>query len=95
LYIGLIFVYGVFTYNSYRLNMATKPLRTAGKKKAPAAIETTSSIDDKVKAFLEAGGEIEQVKSGVSGQANMPPPKPKPSEAKPSETKPSESKDSS
>jgi hypothetical protein len=84
LYIGVIFVYGVPPYNSYRINMATKPLRTAGKKKAPAAMETTSSIDDKVKAFLEAGGEIEQVRSGVSGQANMPPPKPKP---KPTETK--------
>jgi hypothetical protein len=84
LYIGVIFVYGVPPYHSYRINMATKPLRTAGKKKAPAAMETTSSIDDKVKAFLEAGGEIEQVRSGVSGQANMPPPKPKP---KPTETK--------
>ena len=75
-------MYGVPPYNSYRINMATKPLRTAGKKKAPAAMETTSSIDDKVKAFLEAGGKIEQVRSGVSGQANMPPPKPKPSESK-------------
>ena len=67
--------------------MATKPLRAPGKKKPPAAMETTSSIEDKIKAFLEAGGEIEHVRSGVSGQANMPPPKPKPSESKPSEPK--------
>ena len=57
--------------------MATKPLKTAGKKKQPAAVETSSSLNEKVKAFLAAGGEIEQVKSGISGQANMPPPKSK------------------
>jgi hypothetical protein len=57
--------------------MANKPLKTVGKKKQPAAVETSSSLDEKVKAFLAAGGEIEQVKSGISGQANMPPPKPK------------------
>ena len=62
--------------------MATKPLRAAGKKKQPAAVETSSSIEDKIKAFLEAGGEIEQVRSGVSGQPSMAPPKPKPSESK-------------
>jgi hypothetical protein len=62
--------------------MATKPLRTVGKKKQPAAVETSSSIEDKIKAFLEAGGEIEQVKSGISGQPSMAPAKPKPSESK-------------
>jgi hypothetical protein len=62
--------------------MATKPLRTVGKKKQAAAVVTSSSIEDKIKAFLEAGGEIEQVKSGVSGQPGMAVPKPKPSESK-------------
>ncbi len=62
--------------------MATKPLKTVGKKKQPAAAQTSSSIEDKIKAFLEAGGEIEQVRSGVSGQPSMAPPKPKPSESK-------------
>ncbi len=70
--------------------MATKPLKTVGKKKQPAAVETSSSIEDKVKAFLEAGGEIEQVRSGISGQPSMAPPKPKPAETKPAETKDSE-----
>jgi len=73
--------------------MAAKPLRTVGKKKQPAAVETSSSIEDKVKAFLEAGGEIERVRSGVSGQPSMAAPKPKPSEPKPSDSKPAESKD--
>ena len=72
--------------------MATKPLRAAGKKKQPPAVQTSSSIEDKMKAFLEAGGEIEQVKSGVSGQPSMAPPKPKPSEPKPSEPQPEEPK---
>lgn len=62
--------------------MATKPLRAAGKKKQPAAVETSSSLEDKIKSFLEAGGEIEEVKSGVSGQPNMASPKPKPSESR-------------
>jgi hypothetical protein len=84
-------VYGVRSYNSYRSIMATKPLKTVGKKKQPAAVETSSSIDDKIKAFLEAGGEIEQVRSGISGQPSMAPPKPKPAETKPDETKPAES----
>lgn len=57
--------------------MAKKPLRTAGKKKQPAAVETSSSLDDKVQAFLAAGGQIEQIESGVSGQQNVPARKPK------------------
>jgi hypothetical protein len=71
--------------------MATKPLKTVGKKKQPAAVETSSSIDDKIKAFLEAGGEIEQVRSGISGQPSMAPPKPKAPEPKPAESEPAES----
>ena len=50
--------------------MATK-LRAPAKKKQPAATETSKSIDDQIKSFLESGGAIEQVKSGVSGQESM------------------------
>lgn len=75
--------------------MATKkPLKTVGKKKQPAAVETSSSIEDKINAFLKAGGEIEQVRSGISGQPSMAPPKPKPAETKPEEPKTAEPKDS-
>ncbi len=70
-------------YNSYRFNMATKPLKRVGKKKQPAGSETSESIQDKVNAFLAAGGEIEQVQRGVSGQSIAPSQKPKP---KPAET---------
>lgn len=63
--------------------MATKPLRTSGKKKQPAAVETSVSIEDQVQAFLKAGGQIEKISSGVSGQSNMPTQKPKVEEAKP------------
>lgn len=74
--------YSVLSYDSCRQKMTTKkPLRTAGKKKQPPAVETSSSLESKVKAFLEAGGEIEQIKSGVSGQPSMGSPK---SKAKPS-----------
>ncbi|MCR8921352.1 hypothetical protein NO559_01125 [Dasania sp. GY-MA-18] len=68
--------------------MATKPLKTVGKKKQPAAVETSESIEDKVQAFLKAGGTIEQVGSGVSGQQSMAPPKPKPKPAEPTEPTP-------
>lgn len=50
--------------------MTTK-LRAPAKKKQPAATETSSSIDDQIKSFLEGGGAIEQIKSGVSGQESM------------------------
>lgn len=75
-------MYGVLSYNIYRFIMAAKPLRTAGKKKQPAAVETSSSIDDKVKAFLEAGGQIEKIESGVSGQQSMAAKKAKSAESK-------------
>ena len=65
--------------------MAKKPLTTVGKKKQPAAVETSSSLDDKVKAFLKGGGKIEQIESGVSGQPSMAPPKPKPTQPKDSD----------
>jgi hypothetical protein len=75
--------------------MATKkPLKTVGKKKQPAAVETSSSIEDKINAFLKAGGAIEQVKSGISGQPSMAPPKPKPAETESAEPETAESKDS-
>ncbi|MFN2329776.1 MAG: hypothetical protein ABR612_12745 [Chromatocurvus sp.] len=62
--------------------MSTKNLRTPGKKKQPAAVETSASLQDKVGVFLAAGGKIEQIKSGVSGQAGMGSPKPKTSASK-------------
>jgi len=65
--------------------MATKPLKTVGRKKPPSAVETSRSIEIKVNAFLEAGGKIEQIKSGVSGQQSMARPKLKSSETTPTE----------
>ncbi|MFK7829831.1 MAG: hypothetical protein AB8B57_08645 [Congregibacter sp.] len=53
--------------------MTSKPLRTPGKKKQPAAVETSTSLENKVQAFLKAGGQIEQIKSGISGQVNKKP----------------------
>jgi hypothetical protein len=60
------------TITTKDLTMATKPLRAAGKKKQPAAVETSSSIENQVQAFLKSGGKIEKINSGVSGQSNMP-----------------------
>jgi hypothetical protein len=48
--------------------MAAKPERAVAKKKQPAAVETSQSIEAQTAAFLAAGGEIERIDSGVSGQ---------------------------
>tara|TARA_R110001592_G_scaffold66617_2_gene204589 strand:+ start:31795 stop:31986 length:192 start_codon:yes stop_codon:yes gene_type:complete len=54
--------------------MATKT-RAAAKKKQPAATQTSKAIDEQVKAFLASGGAIEEIKTGVTGQQNMPGPR--------------------
>jgi hypothetical protein len=48
-----------------------KVKRAAAKKKQPAAVETSLSIEEQTAAFLKSGGNIEQVASGVSGQPSM------------------------
>jgi len=55
--------------------MAGKPKTAAAKKKQPAAVETSLSIEEQTLAFLKSGGEIEQINSGVSGQQSMAGPK--------------------
>jgi len=56
--------------------MAIKAKTVATKKKQPGGSETSLSIEEKTKAFLESGGEIQQIRSGVSGQQSMTAPKP-------------------
>ncbi len=55
--------------------MAGKPKTAAAKKKQPDASETSLSIEEQTAAFLKAGGAIEQIESGVSGQQSMAGPK--------------------
>ncbi|WP_346839203.1 hypothetical protein [Microbulbifer sp. SAOS-129_SWC] len=52
-----------------------KKASTASKRKQPVSLETRESIDEQVQAFLAAGGEIQQVPKGVSGQTNTSGPK--------------------
>ncbi len=54
--------------------MAKKLTRTA-KKKEPDAVETSLSIEQQTAAFLAAGGQVEQVNTGVSGQVGIAGPK--------------------
>lgn len=56
--------------------MAIKPKTVASKKKQPAGSETSLSIEEKTRAFLESGGEVQQIRTGVSGQQSMAAPKP-------------------
>lgn len=51
--------------------MVTKPKTAPSKKKPPAAKPTSQSIKEETEAFLKAGGKIQHIKSGVSGQENM------------------------
>lgn len=55
--------------------MAAKPKRAAAKKKQPDASETSLSIEEQTAAFLKAGGAIEKIQSGISGQQSMAGPK--------------------
>ena len=50
----------------------TAPLRASASKKKPAAEKISSeTIAEQTAAFLKSGGEIGQIKSGVSGQTNL------------------------
>jgi len=55
-----------------RANRMTAPAKKkVGKKKPPTALETSESIAAQTAAFLDAGGQVEQVKRGISGQEPM------------------------
>ncbi len=43
--------------------------RAPAKKKQPVVAETSTSIESQTKAFLEQGGVIDKIASGVSGQS--------------------------
>ncbi len=47
----------------------------AAKKKQPAAVSTSQSIEEQTQAFLRAGGKIQHVESGVSGKPSLAGPK--------------------
>ena len=49
--------------------MATR--QSGSKKKQPAASETSQSIAEQTEAFLRAGGQIQEINSGVSGQESL------------------------
>lgn len=55
--------------------MAKKASSSASKRKQPTAVETRETIEEQVQAFLAAGGEIQQVPKGVSGQTSTSGPK--------------------
>ncbi len=48
--------------------MADKPIRKTPQKKSAAASETSESIAEQTRRFLQAGNSIEKIASGVSGQ---------------------------
>jgi hypothetical protein len=51
--------------------MARKPTRAPAKRKQPAAVETSLSIEEQTKAFLKSGNKIDVIQSGISGQPSM------------------------
>ncbi len=46
-------------------------MSSKSKNKAPAATETSASIEEQTKAFLASGGKIQEIDTGVSGQQNV------------------------
>ena len=53
------------------LAMTRKPTRAAAKKKQPAAVETSESIEEQTRLFLASGNRIQVIDNGVSGQPSM------------------------
>ncbi|TLX53658.1 hypothetical protein DN824_20220 [Stutzerimonas nosocomialis] len=51
--------------------MASKATSPAKRKPEPAT-ETSSSLAEQMAAFLKAGGEIQKIPNGVSGQTQSP-----------------------
>jgi hypothetical protein len=47
--------------------------KRSGSKKAEAAVDSSKSIETLTAAFLKAGGQVEVIPSGVSGQQSMAP----------------------
>ncbi|MCH9692514.1 MAG: hypothetical protein K0U59_10735 [Gammaproteobacteria bacterium] len=52
-----------------------KKTSDASKRKQSTPLESRKSIEQQIEAFLSAGGEIEQVPKGVSGQTTTSGPK--------------------
>jgi hypothetical protein len=51
--------------------MARKPTREPAKKRQPAAAETSLSIEEQTRIFLNSGRTIDVIKSGISGVPSM------------------------
>ncbi len=64
-----------YSQNLEGYTMVAKPRTQPSKKKQPAATETSLSIEEQTKAFLESGGEVTKINSGISGQQSMAGPK--------------------
>lgn len=48
--------------------VTAKPTRAAAKRKPDPAVATSESINNQVKDFLAAGGKIQSIPTGTSGQ---------------------------
>ncbi|GAA3964766.1 MULTISPECIES: hypothetical protein [Allohahella] len=57
------------------IKAASRPKTAAPKKKQPQAHETSQSIAAQTEAFMKAGGKIDEIRSGVSGQQSLAGPK--------------------
>ena len=45
--------------------------RKSSTKKQPAAVETSASIEEQTRAFLQQGNKIQEIQTGISGQPSM------------------------
>jgi hypothetical protein len=52
--------------------MTSKPTRAPAKKKQPAAKQTSESIAEQTRIFLESGKKIQYIEPGISGQTTTP-----------------------
>jgi len=50
--------------------MANKSTRASAKKKQPAASNSSQSIEEQTRIYLESGKKIQSIEPGISGQTN-------------------------
>jgi hypothetical protein len=63
-----------FANTTFTVDVKTT-MAAKGKRKTNEPVETRQSIEEQTRAFLKAGGQIEKIQSGVSGQASVGGPK--------------------
>jgi hypothetical protein len=64
-------MYNVLPHRKDLHDMTRKPTREPAKRKQPAASETSQSIEEQTRIFLNSGKKIDVIQPGISGVPSM------------------------